>query len=303
MFKSSAVTTLSVPVTDSLALDAGTCVGSAAAVTILPPSVSMLDQLLDWLSRQAPPDSKELKSASMGIGATALCLRWGTYLTVLLDDRKPVDPRAASPGISMISDSEMKRINLEFAANLARLVRMLHEDESHCRGLLHLACEYLAMPRLRPARCDELLSPLLELTSPRFWSSAGPDLRARMERIQPVVIRHPYRVLANSMALAAWRNGPVEDIHAGLGSDYSLDHRRASDRQIQEVMRFTSERLAAVLGSFRPWERGAGSVFAWPGNLAGIYISPRFTSRIWSLTESSSRIDLESPPDSLSRTR
>ena len=38
--------TLSVPITDSLALDAGTCVGSAAAVTILPPSVSMLDQLL-----------------------------------------------------------------------------------------------------------------------------------------------------------------------------------------------------------------------------------------------------------------
>ena len=29
----------------------------------------------------------------------------------------------------MISDHEMKRINLEFSANLARLIRMLHEDE------------------------------------------------------------------------------------------------------------------------------------------------------------------------------
>lgn len=170
----------------------------------------------------------------------------------------------------MISDSEMKRINLEFSANLARLIRMLHEDERACRGLLDLACEYLAIPRLRPARCDELLDALLGLTSLRFRNLAGPDLRWRMERIQPVVIRHPYRVLANSMVLAAYRNGPVEDLHAGLCSGYSLNHRRATNRQIDEVMRFTSERLAAVLASFRPWERGAGSVFPWPENLAGI---------------------------------
>jgi len=88
---------------------------------------------------------------------------------VLLDGSKPVDPRAASPGISMISDLEMKRINLEFSANLARLARMLHEDERACRHLLHLACEYLALPRLRPARCDELLDPLLGLTSLRMF--------------------------------------------------------------------------------------------------------------------------------------
>ena len=75
MSKNSAVPTLSVPVTDSLTLDAGTCVGSVAAVTILPPTVSMLDQLLDWLSRQSRPDSKALGPTSMGIGATTLCLR------------------------------------------------------------------------------------------------------------------------------------------------------------------------------------------------------------------------------------
>jgi hypothetical protein len=69
----------------------------------------------------------------IGIGATALCLRWGTYLAVLLDEHKPLDPRIGSVEISMISDSEMKRINLEFSANLARLIRMLHEERS---GLL-----------------------------------------------------------------------------------------------------------------------------------------------------------------------
>ena len=192
---------------------------------------------------------------------------------------------------------------LDTVVLLARLIRMLHEDERGCRRLLHLACEYLAMPRLRPARCDELLNPLLGLTSLRFWNLAGSALRARMQRIQPVVSRHPHRVPANSLVLAAYGNGLVEDLHAGICSGYSLNHRRATNRQIQEVMRFTSERLAAVLASFRPWERGAGSVFAWPKNLAGVYISPRLTSRTWSLTETCSRIDLKSAPGLLCGTQ
>ncbi len=178
--KNSAMTILSVPVADSLALEAGACVGGMCTVTIFPPSISMFDQLLDWLSRQAPADPEDLSSAAIGIGATALCLRWGTYLAVLLDERKPIDPRAVSPGISMISDSEMKRINLEFCANLARLVRMLHEDERGCRGMLHLASENLTMPRLLPARCDELLDLLLGLTSLRFWNS---------DRVRPLDLR------------------------------------------------------------------------------------------------------------------
>ena len=115
-----------------------------------------------------------------------------------------------------------------------------------------------------------------------------------MEQVRPVVIRHPYRVLANSMALSAYRSGPVEILHAGLCSGYTLNHRRATDRQTHEVMRFTSERLGAVLAGFRPWEPAA-DVFSWPENLAGLYISPRFNSMTWSLTESCSRIDLESP--------
>jgi hypothetical protein len=68
--------------------------------------------------------------------------------------------------ISMISDSEMRRINLEFSANLSRLMRLLHEDERGCLRLLHLACEHLAMPRLRPGRCAELLDALR--CSPKF---------------------------------------------------------------------------------------------------------------------------------------
>jgi hypothetical protein len=65
---------LSVPVTSSLTLEAGTFGEGGDALTILPPSVSMFDQLLDWLSRQTPPDQAGFSTATIGIGATALCL-------------------------------------------------------------------------------------------------------------------------------------------------------------------------------------------------------------------------------------
>jgi len=109
-------------------------------------------------------------------------LSWGTYLAVLLDEHKPLDPRIGSAEISMISDPEMKRINLEFLANPARLINTLREDERGCYRLLQLAHQYLAMPRYRPGRCAELLDAFRGLTSPDFWTLAGPDLKARMDR-------------------------------------------------------------------------------------------------------------------------
>jgi hypothetical protein len=292
-FNSSHTTILSVPLTGSLVLEAGSFGEERNAITILPPSVTMFDQLVNWLSRQAPPDPGRFSTSMIGIGATALCLRWGTYLAVLLDEHKPLDPRIGSVEISMISDSEMKRINLEFSANLARLIRMLHEDEAGCYRLLHLAHQHLAMTRLRPRQCAELLHAFHGLTSADFWNLAGPELKSRMEKTLTIVVQHPYRVLANSMALASWRNGPVENLHCGRVLGYTMDHRRATNQQSLELMRFTSERLATVLSRFRPWKQCPDPPVPWPENLAGIYISPRLSSSTWSLTESCSRIDLE----------
>ena len=128
---------LSVQVTRSLSLDAGSWCTEGKATILRAPAVTIFDQVADWLWRQTqPPDSTRLGMQMIGIGAAALCLRWGTYLAVLLDESKPLDPRARSPEISMISDNEMKRINIEFSFNLARLIQMLHEDEERFYRLL-----------------------------------------------------------------------------------------------------------------------------------------------------------------------
>lgn len=291
---------LSVPVIGSLTLDAGACCVGENAITILPPSVTMFDQLLDWLSRKAAPDQAVFGAQSIGIGATALCLRWGSHLAVLLDEHKPPDPRIGSPGISMIADSEMKRINLECSSNLARLIRMLHEDEVGCYRLLHLAQQNLPMPQFRFHQSMDPFEALQPLVSPFFWEMAGADYRDRLDRARPIVTRHPYRVLGNSMELAAWRNGPVEDIHRGLAVGHFLDHRRATDDECRELMSFTSGRLSVLLSRFRPWMRSPGPAPSWPENLAGIQISPRFTCSSWSLTESCSVVEFE-PPEPTSK--
>jgi len=193
----------------------------------------------------------------------------------------------------MIANSEMKRINLECSSNLARLIRMLHEDEAGCYRLLHLAQQNLPMPRFRFQRSMDPFEALQRLVSHFFWELAGADYRDRLDRAQPIVTRHSYRVLGNSIALAAWRNGPVEDIHRGADAGHFLDHRRATDDQCRELMSYTSGCLSVLLSRFRPWMQGPDLAPSGPGNLAGIQISPRFTCSSWSLTESCSIVELE----------
>jgi hypothetical protein len=178
-------------------------------------------------------------------------------------------------------------------ANLARLIRMLYEDEVGCFRFLHPAQQYLPMSRFRFRQSMDPFEALQPLVSPFFWEMAGPDYRDRLDRARPIGMRHPHRILGNSMALAAWRNGPVEDFLRGWAASHSLNCRRATDDQCQELMSFTSGRLSVLLSRFCPWTESPGSAPSWPGNLAGIRISPRFTCPSWSLNESCSIVELE----------
>jgi hypothetical protein len=284
----------SVQATSSLRLNAGSWGVEGNASTLYPPAIALFDQIAEWLWRQGPPpDPTRPDMRIIGIGATALCLRWGTYLAALLDESKPLDPRARLPEFSMISDNEMKRINIEFSFNLARLIQLLHEDEERFNRLLYLSYRYLPMPRVRCLQSTRILDSLTGLTSPDFYNGAQPDLRERMDRIRPVTRQYPYRIIANGMAVTCYRNGPVEDLHAGRAQACSPDHRRATDQQIRELMEFTSGHLASVLAKFRPWEQSSGHPLQWPDNMAGICISPYFSPRNWSLSESCCPIKLE----------
>jgi hypothetical protein len=290
---------LHVRVNDELVLDAGTCEEVSGPRgperVIRPPEITLFHQVLGYL--QAKPDPPKRPSRSMvgreGVAAAALILRWGSYLAVLLDHYKPVWPEVGSASTSRISDEEMARINIEASAALAEWIDLYRADPGGWiyEQLVNRAVCYLAMPK-RTSK--------LKVTE--FGALAEPGMAARvvevadvsrLEHVRADAECHPSRVLANALVNSAWRNGPVENIHAGDFRGYPLDQRRVTPAEERELMAFVSERLAlgmtvclqlALEQPRRPWPEQV-----LPYGLAEMLL---ITPSRWTLTESSRDIRL-----------
>ncbi|MCI0398775.1 MAG: hypothetical protein L0332_13695 [Chloroflexi bacterium] len=203
---------LIVTVSEHLALHASTVTRQANTLCLRPSDPPLFDQLCAWLD-QRPSPTVGFNHWVLAIGATALCLRWGTYLAVLMDETKPVDPRARHPATSMISDEEMRRINIEAASNLAHLLRLRHQDEQACFDRLRRAYEWLPMPERRVKRMWEPLELILGTLVGIHQAN-----NIILPESAQTAVSHPYRTLANAIIHFAYRNGPIEDSHAGAGS-------------------------------------------------------------------------------------
>jgi hypothetical protein len=220
---------LVVKVTDDFSLNAGVITQHPEyddSILILPPETLMFEQLWEWLKDLPEPDVG-YNHWTLGIGATALCLRWGTYLAVLMDESKPVDPRAKDNTCGMISDQEMKRINIEASSNLAFILQLWFEDEFMCLDALRRAYEWLPMPQRRVKRDRQALSSI-------FAALGTASYLTDEQIIEPChdAIAHPFRALANTIIALTYRNGPVEDVHAGRKAAYRLDQRRFTPQAV-----------------------------------------------------------------------
>lgn len=290
-------------VSDELVLDAGTCVEAAGPDgperLVHPPQTTLFHQVLAYLRAKPDPPTRLRGSVAgrEGMAAAAVVLRWGSYLAVLLDRDKPVCAAAAQPdGTSRIGDEEMARINIEASSALAEWIDLYRADDGGrlYAQLVDRAIAYLPMPatapRLKGGPCAAL---------------ADPDMGARLvaagdrlfvARVRTDAERHPTRLLANALVNVAWRNGPIENIHAGRARDYSLDQRRATSAEEAELLRFASRGMAmamavclklAIERPRRPW---AEQVL--PFGLAQLWL---VTPSGWTLTESARDVRLPSP--------
>jgi hypothetical protein len=290
---------LQVRVHDELVLDAGTCEevsGPHGGERLIhPPETTLFHQVLAYL--RAKPDPPKRPSGSMvgreGVAAAALVLRWGSYLAVLLDHDKPVWSEVTSPSTSRISGEEMARINIEASAALAQWVDLYRSDPGGrlYTQLVDRAVSYLPMPK-KTSR--------LKITE--FGALADPEMArrvvqgadaTRLEHVRADVERYPSRVLANALVNTAWRNGPVENVHAGSFQGYPLDRRRVTAAEERELMGFVSERLALgmtlclQLAMERPQRSWPEQVL--PYGLAEILM---ITPSRWTLTETSREVRL-----------
>jgi len=202
--------------------------------------------------------------------------------------------------MSRIGDQEMARINIEASAALAEWIDIFRADPDGPRymQLVDRAVYYLPMPRKtsRP-EMTELAALAVPEFAARLVRATGESRPGRLDRARADVDRFPSRVLANALVNSAWRNGPVESIHAGQGSWYPLDRRRVTPSEERTLMRFASNRMATGMTVYlrlaaeqprRPW---AEQVL--PYGLADMML---VTPSGWTLTETSREVRLRVRP-------
>jgi len=289
---------LQVRVNDELVLDAGTydeIAGPGGREWLIqPPQTTLFHQLLAYL--QAKPDPSAHRSGTMtgreGVAAAAAVLRWGSYLAVLLDHDKPIWSAVPSAKTSRISDDEMARINIEASAALAQWIDLYRSDARLHGQLVDRAVGYLPMP-IRTAS---------KLKVKEFSVLAMPEIAARvvqaadpegLERVRTDAERWPSRMFANALVNTAWRNGPVEDVHAGYVQGYPLTQRRVTPEEERDLMRFASDGMA--LGMTVCWGLdGEQSRRSWPERVLpyGLAELLLITPSRWTLTEVSHEIRL-----------
>ncbi len=243
---------LKVRVNEELTLDVGWCEevrwdDGTIRRQIHPPQTTMFEQLLDYLKSLPPSaDYPGIRLGQEAVAAAALCLRWGSYLAVLADRDKPLWQATGQVGVSRIADTEMARINVESSAALAQWIDLMRADYEGYLALMWTAVRYLPMPR-QSARRDRA-SPLLALAHPagaaQVVSLARPDQRTRARAEAEA---HPTRILANAIINSCWRNGPIEDIHAGRSSTYPLGQRRITPLEERDLLHTTTSRLAQAI--------------------------------------------------------
>jgi hypothetical protein len=299
---------LQVRVNDELMLDAGTyeeATDSGGCKWLVhPPERTLFHQVLAYL--QAKPDPPPHHSGTMigreGVAAAALVLRWGSYLAVLLDHDKPIWPAVRSPGTSRISDDEMARINIEASGALAEWIDIYRGDPRLYQQVVDRAFGYLPMPNRTASK----------LKVKEFSALAIPEMAARvvqaadaerLARVQADADRWPSRIFANALVNTAWRNGPVEDVHAGYVQGYPLARRRVTPEEERELMCFASDGMA--LGMSVCWSLASEhSRRSWPERVLpyGLAELLMITPSRWTLTETSREIRLpattthEAPP-------
>jgi len=231
-----------------------------------------------------------------GIAAAALCLRWGTYLAVLADQTKPVWSHARSQelrdDISRIRNSEMARINIEASAAMAAWVDIFRSDLlGRYSELVFKTLNWLPMPQRKVAayKGNEFYGLALPEVRQQLTAILQPDRKAdTMAELEA----HASRVFGNALVNHGWRNGPVEDAHAGRCSpDLPLDQCRIPAAELRELMRYSAARfqagMAACLSMYCETPKVAWPQQVLPFSQAQILL---VTPSGWTLTEASREV-------------
>ncbi len=286
---------LHVRVADDLLLDGGTWnltedQKGRPVARIIPPATPMFQQIIAYLEAKPVPPTGSVRRADEARAAVAVCLRWGSYFDVLADPSRPDSPNIYNEQVSQIDDEEMARMNIEISAALAWWLTLSGSDDRRYSQLVDRALAYLTTG---PKAVSALQSGDILL------ASSVPDLAAqvcrgwpadRLEQDMQTTTQHGIRVIANTITHIAWRNGPIENVHAGQYLGYGLNDRRVLPKAEKSIIRhaqngfFSGLKAADFLRYDNVWPPPAERVLPFLHGLVG--------PMGWSCTELSRPVEL-----------
>jgi hypothetical protein len=286
---------LRVKIANDFMLDGGSCRVTTderqqQVAIITPPAVPMFQQVVEYLETKPAPRVGIAKREQEAVAAVAICLRWGSYFAVLADPSRSDAWDINDEEVSQIADEEMARMNIEISAALAWWLELRCCDERRYDDLVHRALGNLPTgPKtFGPHETGDMLlactMPEMAATVRESWPSD------RLERDMETAAKHGVRIIANTITHIAWRNGPVEDVHAGRFQGYGLNKRRVLPKAEKAIVRHAQSGIAASLKAADylryndAWPPPAELVLPFMHGLVG-------PSR-WSLTEQSRFVEL-----------
>ena len=280
---------------DDLHLDGGTWTltedqkGQPVA-RIIPPAVPMFQQVVEYLEVKPVPPGGTLKRDDEARAAVAVCLRWGSYFAVLADPFRPDAPDTADEEVSQIADQEMARMNIEISAALAWWLTLRGVDERRYDDLAHRALAYLPTGPKTFGPIDSA-HVLLAATVPDLAVHVRNSWPAdRLEQALETARSHGIRVIANTITHVAWRNGPVENVHAGRFQGYGLDRRRVLPKAEKAIVRHAQGGFSAGLKATDSLKYSD----AWPPPAERVlpFLHGLVGPMGWSVTEQSRAVEL-----------
>jgi hypothetical protein len=304
-------------VNDELTLDAGIWeqigTGDDTVRKIIPPDKSLYRQVESYLRKHLDEyDTTTPTAEDEAKAAVAVCLRWGSYLSVLADDGLPEFRGEIPPDISLIDDLEMARINTEASAALAEWLRMKREMPLVYSMYVH-AAQKLPLPFTGKVEAKwDHYSYLKLLTSPHVsdqWSEllASEKCPEKTRKRAEEVEAHPFRILANTLVNICWRRTPngLETLHEGYEGDYPLTTRRLTKREVRVITQSTARNFTSAFMILNEELMREDDERPWSERVLPFTVESFGRPRKWTLTEETRHVTLycAEPPSPPSKGR
>ena len=257
---------------------------------IRPPAVPMFRQLVEYLEAKPVPPGGSMRRADEARAAAAVCLRWGSYFGVLADRVRSPAPNVNDEQVSQVGDEEMARMNIEISAGVAWWLTLAGSDDRRYWDLVPRALTYLPTgPKTVSALQggDILLASTMSEMAVELHRQWPAD---RLERDMQTAASHGIRIIANTITLQSWRNGPIENVHAGRSVGYSLNERRVHPKAEKAIIRHAQSGLFSGLKA-ADYLKYDG---AWPPPAERVlpFMHALISPTRWSYTEQSRLVEL-----------